>query len=71
MAHMTETNTAARPLFHRIAELGNFIATRFARYQTYRTTLAELSMLTDRDLDDLGIRRADVHAIAAEAAYGK
>lgn len=71
MAHLIENNTASRPLFHRITELGNSIAARFARYQTYRTTLAELNMLSDRDLDDLGIRRLDVHAVAAQAAYGK
>ncbi len=71
MAHLTETTAASRPLFHRITELGNSIAARFARYQTYRNTLAELRMLSDRDLDDLGIRRADVPVIAAEAAYGK
>ena len=43
---------------------------RYARYQTYRATLRELSELTTRDLADLGIHRSSIRAIAHEAAYG-
>ena len=46
------------------------IAERFARYSTYRTTLNELSALSDRELVDLGISRSEVRSIAYRAAYG-
>lgn len=46
------------------------IAERIARYKTYRSTLNELQTLTDRELIDLGIARADVRSIAYQAAYG-
>jgi uncharacterized protein YjiS (DUF1127 family) len=36
----------------------------------YARTVAELSQLSDRDLDDLGVHRADIHAIARESVYG-
>lgn len=39
-------------------------------YRQYRNTLAELSALTDRDLNDLGISRYDIASIARESVYG-
>ena len=41
------------------------------RRKVYRTTFSELSRLTDRDLRDLGLIRADIRRVAMEAAYGK
>ena len=49
--------------------LRTHLAERFARYRTYRTTLNELAMLTDRELTDLGMHRSDIREIAFEAAY--
>lgn len=39
--------------------------------QTYRKTFHELSMLTDRDLADIGIPRSSIRKIAWEEAYGQ
>ena len=36
--------------------------------RVYSETLAELRDLSDRELDDIGIRRADLRRIAREAA---
>jgi uncharacterized protein YjiS (DUF1127 family) len=41
-----------------------------ADYRLYRSTVAELSQLTDRDLADLGIHRSMVNEIARQAVYG-
>ena len=41
-----------------------------ARRRVYRKTYHELSMLTDRDLADLGIPRSNIRRLALEAAYG-
>ncbi len=38
-----------------------------ARHHRYRQTVFELSSCSDRDLDDLGIARSDIHRIAREA----
>lgn len=46
------------------------LAQTYNRYRSYRETLNELSHLGDRELDDLGIRRADFRTIARKAAYG-
>lgn len=46
----------------------NFKAAR-ARRAVYRTTLNELSALSNRDLADLGISRAGIRALAYEQAY--
>ena len=37
------------------------------RWRLYRQTVAELSLLSDRDLNDLGISRCDINAIAAQS----
>lgn len=42
-----------------------------ARRAVYRQTVAELSSLSNRELDDLGIHRSMITRIATEAAWGK
>ncbi|MBC6408619.1 MAG: DUF1127 domain-containing protein [Rhodobacteraceae bacterium] len=37
-------------------------------HSRYRTTLRELNTLSERELNDLGIARADIEGIAREAA---
>jgi uncharacterized protein YjiS (DUF1127 family) len=37
----------------------------------YRRTLAELSQLTDRELEDIGISRVDIGTIARECALSR
>ena len=39
--------------------------------RAYNGVVAELSALSDRELDDIGINRSDTHRIAFEATYGK
>jgi uncharacterized protein YjiS (DUF1127 family) len=45
------------------------IANRVRAYRKYSETYRELSRLSSRDLDDLGISRADIPAIARRAAF--
>lgn len=41
-----------------------------AKRKVYRKTYHELSVLSDRDLSDLGIPRSSIKKLALEAAYG-
>lgn len=43
---------------------------RFADYRRYRQTLAELSALSDRDLEDLKLSRFTIKSVAWESVYG-
>lgn len=52
-----------------LSGLRTSLAERLAKYRTYRTTLSELAMLTDRELTDMGLHRANIREIAFEAAY--
>ena len=56
----------------RTARTGLFadLTERVARYRVYRSTLAELNELGDRELNDLGISRSGIRSIAYKAAYG-
>ena len=71
MAYVNQTRSAAANLADHIVELyADFRAAR-AQARLYRTTYRELSALSARDLDDLGVNRSMIRSIAREAAYGK
>jgi uncharacterized protein YjiS (DUF1127 family) len=44
------------------------IIERLNAYIRYRETVRELSKLTDRELDDLGITRTEIRTVAREHA---
>ncbi len=44
------------------------ISKRLQSYRKYQETYRELSRLTPRELDDLGINRADIRQIARSTA---
>ena len=52
----------------RLAFLRAALAEHVAQRRLYRSTLAELNVLSDRDLSDLGLSRANVGGLAREVA---
>lgn len=46
----------------------SFILSKIRAYFRYRETVAELSRLSDRELDDLGINRFEIERIARSHA---
>ena len=42
----------------------SFILSKIRAYLRYRETVRELSRLSDRDLDDLGISRFEIDSVA-------
>lgn len=44
------------------------IAKNYRQWRTYRDTVDELNRLSNRDLNDLGISRADITFVARKAA---
>ena len=54
----------------RLSDLAAGFGQRRAQHQVYRTTVRELSALSNRDLADMGIHAADIPTIARQAAYG-
>jgi uncharacterized protein YjiS (DUF1127 family) len=47
----------------------SWILSKIRNYLQYRETVAELSRLTDRELDDLGISRFEIESIARNSAH--
>lgn len=70
---MAHTLVTARPtqILERIRGAVRNLGEEMVRRKVYRTTLTELSALTNRELADLGMNRAELGRIAYEAAYGK
>ena len=44
------------------------LKTRFTTWKKYNRTVSELSALSNRELDDLGLARGDIARIAREAS---
>ncbi len=66
--------TAGRPVAALPAFLRELLARlqeRLAEHRRYRQTVRELMSLTDRELDDIGIRRWQIREIARETARRK
>ncbi|NNE86993.1 MAG: DUF1127 domain-containing protein [Silicimonas sp.] len=66
---MTTMTTASASFGARVANIFDGLRTRRAQYAVYRTTLRELEALSERELADLGIHRAEIRGIAYQAAY--
>ena len=66
----TDHGLSGTSLWQRLSDLKANLAERQAQRQAFRRTLGELSAMSDRDLTDIGIDRADIRAIAQQAAYG-
>lgn len=70
---MTFTTSAvlspsAPSLWDRLSSLRDVLTQHAAQRRAYRTALAELGALSDRDLSDLGLVRADIARVAIEAS---
>ncbi len=71
MTYNTDTGFEGFSLGQRFAAFRADMAENAAKRKIYKTTLAELNSLTNRDLLDLGISRGEIPVIAHEAAYGQ
>ncbi len=65
MAHALTTSHDA-PLLARVLHIAK---ERFARHRLFRQTVNELSDLSDRELDDLGLHRSMIRGAAYRATY--
>lgn len=70
MAYVNSSRAVHVTLADRIAALFTVAREAGARRALYAQTLRELNALTDRELTDLGLARANIATIAREAAYG-
>jgi uncharacterized protein YjiS (DUF1127 family) len=48
-----------------------YILSKIRAYALYRETVRELSQLSDRELDDLGISRFQIASVARQAAVAQ
>jgi uncharacterized protein YjiS (DUF1127 family) len=47
----------------------SYILSKIRSYMRYRETVRELSLLSDRELDDLGISRFQIESVARHNAF--
>lgn len=61
----TRTITGSNGLVGRIAAVYNAIATAIVEWNDARITRNALAELSDRELEDIGLTRSDIDAVAA------
>ncbi|MEM9575991.1 MAG: DUF1127 domain-containing protein [Pseudomonadota bacterium] len=70
MAYYTQTKTVS--IVERLLAGAAFAlesaATKYAYYRIYRASLSELRALSDHELNDIGIHRSSLKAVARDAA---
>ena len=69
MAYMNSTRSAQVTFFDRFAALMVGAKGLITRRRVFNQTLFELNQLSDRDLSDLGLSRANIADVAREAAF--
>ncbi|WP_170462226.1 DUF1127 domain-containing protein [Ruegeria arenilitoris] len=69
MAHTATLTHGGFILTARIANLIERVKENRARASEYTRTYTELQRLSDRELNDIGIRRCDIADIAREHVY--
>ncbi len=69
MTYVNNANIIEIDLADRISAAFNGIFANMNRARLARKTIRELSALSTRELDDLGIHRSMIKSVAYEAAY--
>ncbi|WP_170328766.1 DUF1127 domain-containing protein [Ruegeria arenilitoris] len=69
MAYTATTTHGGTNLFARIAEFAAKVKEAYTLRAEYNRTYSELQGLTDRELNDIGVRRCDIKDIAQEHVY--
>lgn len=59
------TDDSGSVLGHLLRRVGSW----FGEQRRYRQTMNELSALTDRELDDIGLRRSEIEQVAQRCAH--
>ena len=72
MAHYIPTARSAEAFSLRkwLTNLHADLTVRWAKHQTYRATVEELELLSDRDLVARGMHRVGIRDVAHEHVYG-
>ncbi|WP_146343911.1 DUF1127 domain-containing protein [Falsiphaeobacter marinintestinus] len=69
MAASTHITAHHGSVFDRLQAAIDGYKVSFARYRTFRNTLNEMSLLSNRELADLGLHRSELRRVAHQAAY--
>lgn len=70
MAYAVQNKGTALSITARLGEIFGQATEAYHAWRMYRRTYNELSDLSVRELDDLGINRSEIRRIALESAYG-
>lgn len=71
MAYVSSSRAAGNGVVERLGNVVRVVRDMIERRRVYNRTLRELRALSNRELADLGLHRAMITRVAAEAAYGK
>lgn len=68
---MTHTKLTQSSFLTRVNEVVKAISNHYRKRLAIKNTISELSRLSDRDLDDIGLNRGDIYFIAHADAHDR
>ncbi len=69
MAILDNVSLPTVNLFHFLGTYKKALDKKWNQYKTYRRTMKELSLLSDRELDDIGLSRYSLRATTRERCF--
>jgi uncharacterized protein YjiS (DUF1127 family) len=70
MAYVNTTTTLTPGFTARVTRGFEALATRIRQRRLYRETFNSLNALTNRELNDLGLNRGDLHRVSWDSSRG-
>ncbi|MYJ86896.1 MAG: DUF1127 domain-containing protein [Rhodobacteraceae bacterium] len=71
MAVLDNVSLPSVNLYHILGTYKKALERKWQQHKMYKRTMKELSFLSDRELEDIGINRCDLESITRKTCYNK
>jgi len=71
MAILDNVSLPTVNLYHILGTYKKALETKWKQYKIYRRTIKELSVLSNRELEDIGISRYELESITRKTCFNK
>lgn len=71
MAVLDNVSLPAVNLYHILGTYKKALERKWQQYKMYKRTMKELAILSDRELEDIGINRCDLESVTRKTCFHK
>lgn len=69
MAVLDNVSLPTVNLYHILGTYKKALERKWQQYKMYKRTMKELAVLSDRELEDIGINRCDLESVTRKSCY--